>query len=351
MATPARDLIWANFFHLGYNTYADRDDPDWFARTTNHDLGYRPYLRFDTKMWEDLTRRIAQAGGNAIVLSIGDGVRYDSHPEIAVEGAWTPAEMKAEIKRLKGLGIELIPKLNFSTGHDLWLGPYHRMISTPVYYEVCHDLIAELCQIFEGPRYFHLGYDEETQPHQFAYEYVTIRQHDLWWRDFQFFVNEVESAGSRPWIWSDYIWDHLDEFLTRMPRSVIQSNWYYWKNFDLNIDRIDAERQGLTLWQPQEGLVRTKTTRLRTYLELDRAGFDQVPTGSCDVCDDNFPDTVRWCREHISPEHLLGFMQTVWRPVLEDYRDRHELGLAKFAEGRAAWDEAAPIPTGARRKE
>ena len=36
--------------------------------------------------------------------------------------------MKAEKARLAALGIDLVPKLNFSTAHDLWLGDYHRMV-------------------------------------------------------------------------------------------------------------------------------------------------------------------------------------------------------------------------------
>lgn len=338
MSIERDPLLWANFFHLGYNTYSEFVPERGYHNPNNLELSYSPRLRFDTRLWEDLTAEIARAGGNAIVLSIADGFRYESHPEIAVEGAWTTSELRAEIKRLKGMGIQLIPKLNFSSAHDLWLGEYHRMVSTPTYYRVCADIIAELIEIFDECPWFHLGYDEETWWHQTWYEYVVLRQGDLWWRDFLWFVEQVEQRGKRPWIWSDFIWDHNDEFLARMPKSVIQSNWYYLPNFDLDLDAARAKEKGIELIEPTPGQVRTKTTGLRAYLELERGGFTQVPTGSVDVVEDNFPDTVRFARDHIPAERLMGFMQTVWRAVTEDYRDRHELGVQKFAEGVQVWN-------------
>ena len=78
--------------------------------------------------------------------------------------------MRAEVKRLREMGLEPIPKLNFSTCHDTWLGPYARMVSTPKYYEVAKDLIAETIELFDKPRLFHLGMDEEDERNQRHHE-------------------------------------------------------------------------------------------------------------------------------------------------------------------------------------
>jgi hypothetical protein len=334
MGNNETDLIWSNFFQFSYNSYTE--DAAKCGWTGHPDIGYQPYLRWDDRLWSDLTAQMVDAGVNQVIFSLGDGIKYDSHPEIAVEGAWTPNEMKGEIARLKGLGITLVPKLNFSTAHDLWLGDYHRMVSTPTYYQVCADLITEVIDIFDNPPLFHLGYDEETWQHQSWYEYSVIRQHDLWWRDFLWFVDQVESQGARPWMWSDYIWDHTDIFLDRMPRSIIQSNWYYHANFDLDKDQEAAER-GLDLQQSPAG-GRSKTTMLHAYLDLEHGGFDQVPAGSVDVVDDNFPDTVHWVQQNLPKQRVMGFMQTTWRPMMDTYRDRFELAIEKLAEGKQRFD-------------
>ena len=338
MPRTDQDLIWSNFFQFSYNSYSEDAEAGGF-KWHHPELTGKPFLRWDDKLWDDLVGQMVQAGVNQVIFSLGDGIRYDSHPEIAVEGAWTPAEMKAEKARLADLGITLVPKLNFSTAHDLWLGDYHRMVSTPIYYQVCSDLIAEVIDIFDNPPLFHIGYDEETWQHQSWYEYAVIRAHDLWWRDFLWFVDQVESRGSRPWIWSDKIWTHTSEFMARMPKSVIQSNWYYGANFDPDIDRAEAAAEGIDLALPPTE--RDRTTMFHAYEDLKAGGWDQVPAGSVDVAASNFPNTVTWVQQNLPRKNVLGFMQTTWRPMMPAYRPEFELAIEKIAEGRSRYDEEA----------
>jgi hypothetical protein len=304
-ATPD-STIWAYLLHLSYNMWCDREAPEWGEYVTA-----QPFLRFDESLWEDLLHEMQRAGINMVVLDLGDGVRYESHPEIAVQNAWTVDRLKTELSRMRSLGLEPIPKLNFSTAHDAWLGEYSRCVSTPRYYEVCRHLIEEVISHFDTPRFFHLGMDEETAEHQRNYAYCVIRQHELWWHDLQRLVDEVERHNVRAWIWSDYMWHHPDLFFQKMPRSVLQSNWYYGADFDPTI------------------------TYVKAYLDLEIHGYDQIPTGSNWSIPENFEKTVQFCQEHIAPERLLGFLQTVWKPTLEACRERHMAALEKVAHARS----------------
>lgn len=284
------NLIWANLLHLGRNMWGD----------TNR--AYTPPAKkfdCDISLWNELTKKMADSGLNMIVIDLGEAVLYQSHPELAVDGAWTVKQLRQELQRLRGIGLEPIPKLNFSACHDFWLGEYARMLSTKKYYDVCRDLIQEVCEIFDKPRFFHLGYDEENYGNQKTYDYVVIRQGELWWNDFLFFVKTVEKEQVRPWIWSDYYWHHPEEFMKRMPKSVLQSNWYYGDKFGLDIPRVKA------------------------YVDFEKAGFDQIPTGSNWSNDVNFKMTVDFCRKNISKEHLLGFLQTPWHFTFPKDRDYH----------------------------
>lgn len=301
------DRIWAYLIHLGFNFWADREAPEW---NLPH-VTARPYMRFNRELWERLIPKFVEAGINTLVIDLGEGVRYESHPELAARDAWTVKELKTELARLRNLGIEPIPKMNFSACHDVWLGPYSRMLSTDTYYGVCRDLIQEAIEIFDKPRLFHLGMDEETAAHQAMYDYVVIRQHDLWWHDFLFLVEQVEKGGARPWIWSDYMWVHPDEFLAKMPKSVLQSNWYYGESFSPEISYVKA------------------------YLDLEKHGYDQVPTGSNWTVPTNFRDTVKFAKENIAPERLKGFLQTVWRPLLPDCFERHISAIEQVGAARS----------------
>jgi len=108
------------------------------------------------------------------------------------------------------------------------------MVSTDIYYGVCKDLIEEVSKLFDKPRFFHLGMDEETAAHQVNHNYAVVRQGDLWWNDLYLFIAEVEKNGVRPWVWSDYAWHNAELFFKKMPKSVLQSNWYYGSEFDTN---------------------------------------------------------------------------------------------------------------------
>lgn len=300
--------ILAYLLHISFNFWSDHPQADELWGLEH--VAARPYLRCEDRVWNELTQALADAGFNRVVLDLGDGIRYTSHPEIAVEGAWSVSRLAEELARLRRLGLEPIPKLNFSTAHDVWLGDYARMVSTPTYYQVCLDLIQETAELFGRPTLFHIGMDEETYEHQRYYRYSQVRQYDLWWEDLGFYIEAVEAAGSRAWVWSDYVWHHPDLFFAHMPLSVLQSNWYY--GADFGDDVIPA----------------------RAYRDLEDHGFEQVPTGSNWSTPTNFAQTVEYCRACVPPDQLLGFLQTVWRPTLPAYRQRH---LDAIEQARAAF--------------
>lgn len=300
--TQAPAMLWGALLHMGTNMWSDVPVDAWgpFKGEQLKLVCQADHLRFDETVWQTLTARMAAAKMNLVVIDLGEALQYESHPELAVKGSWTIERFRKELARLRGLGLEPIPKLNFSTAHDTWLKAYGRQVSTPTYYAVCADLIREVCAIFDTPRFFHLGYDEETAGHQAKYSYAVVRQGDLWWHDFLFFVNTVEKCGVRPWIWSDYIWNHPAEFLQRMPKSVLQSNWYYGDSFDA-----------------------AKQKYVQAYIDLDKAGFDQIPTGSNWSNDVNFKGTVEFCQKNLASSRLKGFLMAPWFFTLPEWQEKN----------------------------
>lgn len=299
-----KNEIWCNLIHLSFNLWEDHDrlknspDPTIKARI------FDDSLRLSEQLWDDSIARMKHYGMNMALLDLGDAIKYDSHPEIAVKNAWSVSKLKKEVKRLKAMGIEPIPKLNFSAGHDAWLGKYSHMLSTDTYYKVCKDLVEEVVEIFENPRFFHIGYDEEDYSNQRLYDYVVLRQNDLWWKDLYYFVDLLGKHNARPWIWSDYAWEYPESFYSKMPKEVIQSNWYYKDDFS-DLDNV----------------------AVKTYLKLEKNGFDQIPTAGYYEhtpgvyrAEKSAEETVKFSRKHISDNHLLGFIQTNWRPTIEVYR-------------------------------
>jgi hypothetical protein len=207
-----------------------------------------------------------------------------------------------ELEFCRDHGIEPLPKLNFSACHDAWLGRYSRMLSTPAYCDACAALIGEVCELFDGPRLFHIGMDEEDWSHQKNLEYVVVRQGDLWWHDLELLIERVERSGSRAWVWSDVLWDcGRDLFSHRMPRSAVQSNWYYSAEF------------------PQKAL----PNALASFEWLEQMGYEQIPTGSTWSSDQNYGRLVDWCEAHVGSERLAGYMMADWRATTAFWQDTH----------------------------
>ncbi len=314
-------MRWAYMLNLSLNMWCDREGGHWAE--SGYGV-YRPYLRCDDGAWREVVERMAKAGVDMALIDVGDGVHFASHPEIAVEGAWIQPRLRDELQRLRDLGIAPVPKLNFSTAHDAWLGEYSRCVSTPAYYRVCRDLIAETIDLFGGPELFHLGMDEETAAHQQHYAYAVMRQHELWWHDLLLLVEAVGKGGSRAWVWSDKVWTHPDEFYANMPRSVVQSNWYYEPSFQIGEPRTEA------------GPLEYREAYL-AYLDLARAGYEQIPTGSNWSSPANFEATVRFCADQVPPASLLGFLQTPWQATLPELMPKHTAAIDQLAAARAWW--------------
>ena len=291
------EMLWSCLLHLGTNMWRDKEAPplvdDKYFRPNATGTMWNDNAYFDVDVFHRITEKLPELGINTVLIDIGDGIRYDSHPEIGVNGAMTPDELRNEVRRLRALGLEPVPKLNFASSHDAWLGEYERMLSTKTYYNVISDLIHEVSEIFEKPKYFHLGMDEEAAENQAAYGYSVIRAEPVWFRDFYHMVACCERENARPWIWSDYYWHHKEAFKKMMPKSVLQSNWHYW---------------ALSGENGEKGV---HAFSYRAFFDLEELGYDQVPTTTTWSTAGNTYQVVSQLAAH-KMKNIHGFMTAPW---------------------------------------
>ncbi len=331
------EMIWCYLIHLGYNLWEDYRSEGYEMNTYPTSFSeaevrkwahmYQPNLTCEEEVWDHIIEHLAQAGVNMVMIDLADGLKYKTHPEIAVKGAWTPKLLKNKLEKIRALGMEPIPKLNFSTCHKAWTGEYQYCVSSKYYYKFCQDLIEEVHDLFDKPRFIHLGMDEETAANQISLgtQYTVVRSGDLWWKDFLFLVGTVEKLGSRSWIWSDYYWNNPKEFINRMPKSVLQSNWNYYPDLAFDSDNNPTNINS------------------KTFVELEKQGFDQVPTGSLWRNsrewnnNKNFDCLVRHNKRIIAPERLKGFMQTIWTPTLKPCEQTHYRAADLIADARTKY--------------
>ncbi len=296
------EKIWACLLHISMNMWKEKD----------------PILPLDEPLWNDVLEKMAEVGMNMVVMDLGDAIVYKSHPEIAVRNAWSIDRLYKELEKIRAMGLEPIPKLNFSTCHDAWLGKYSRMVSTDKYYDVCRVLIAEVMDIYGKPRLFHLGMDEENSRNQREHEQIVVRQHELYWGDIYFLIGEVMKNGARPWVWQDFVRHKPEIFARMMPKSVLKSNWY---------NRLD--------FNPETNI------EVKGYQTLESLGYDQVPGGSnyYDGTEKNIQKNVKFCAENLASERLLGFIQSPWVSTEEKNREKLIKGIELAGEAKAWYEK------------
>ena len=287
------DKMWAFWMPISYHMWGDPDKAENDSKRWYIPQMYRAKNDVDFDMWDRVMDFLAVRKFNTLLIDVGDGVKLDSHPEIAAVDAVSKDFLKKKLDAARALGLKPIPKLNFSTCHGQWLKEYGYMVGSPKYREVCCDLIKEVAELFGNPEYFHLGMDEEDTAHFGGRSYVVIRKEDVLWRDFYKFFDTAEQCGCRPWVWSDYYWNNEELFIKHMPKDVLQSNWFYGFFQDYPADN--------------------RTGRyISTYEALDKLGYDQVPTSSTWSIEENTVQTMYYSKEHIADERLKGLMTVSW---------------------------------------
>ncbi len=228
--------MWAYMIQLSNNMWGDQGSKWWSAP-------YEEELSTDYKVWRQVIDFLPSQGFNTVLIDVGDAIQYETHPEISIKGAWSKDMMKQELDYMRSIGLTPIPKLNFSTGHDTWLKEYSRMVSTPVYYKVCEDLIKEVAELFGYPEYFHLGMNDSFV----SKEKVKM---DLFKR-----FGYIAAAGDR----------HLVEFC--------EGKWYL-----ENPEKVEEMRFGLTTVPFRRMKLENRRERSNGYLSGEKE-LEIKPTG------------------------------------------------------------------------
>ena len=331
----SKEKVWGLMVYLSKN--------QWMSE-------YRDTIEFDESFWSYILEKCSETGINTILLEVGDGVYYESHPEIALKDSWKPEKVKAEVERCRALGIELVPKLNFSSAHSFWMKEYRNMTSSKPYYDFCSDVIKEIYELFLHPKYIHLGYDEEVPIccHKPEIEYQIMRRGKLLMDDFIFLVREVQKTGATPWAWHDPLWDHTEDYLkyVDLKENVILSPWYYMGLKKEHFTPIEPKAPDGTPneWYEEgyrffeEHPIFSNATEYffsGKVLEMMEKGVKYIPVPSIYSSDYNTDDMVEFFKNgEPSEESIVGFLTAPWLPTLWDSKEKIDKSLELLAAAR-----------------
>lgn len=306
---------------------------------------------FDDDFWNWILEESVKAGINTIILDVGDGIEYATHPEISIKGAWSRNRVRQELKKCREMGLTLIPKLNFATPHDMWLGEYARMISTNTYYRVANDLIKEVYEVFGHPQYIHLGFDEEDARHVRNNELAIYRQGELFWHDLRFLMDCVTDTGAKPFIWGCPLYRHFEEYQAHIGvDDCILSPWAYnaikkehWTPVESRAEYVayynegDYAKLGIKYVEEDPYLVMFREVSPKVVA----GGYKIVPCASVyNRCDYNHMDMIEYFKEMTPDDQFVGFMSAPWCSTVPTERSRqfYEETFRFFKEAKDAYN-------------
>lgn len=236
---------------------------------------YREKMYFDKAIWDNVIDSLPEHGIDTVVIALGEGVVYDSHPELAVEGSWTKDMLKAELAKLKKMGIRAIPYENFAPAHNAWLKDYTYMVGTQKYMDICADIVNDVIDMFDTPDMFHLGFGTEGYNVKYINTY-RLPSHPITVVCRPYILAEQANAlfdicrarGVRPWMWADTrtveAFGGDEGFCRYIPKDVLVSGQYYGN--PVTIVEIDGKP-----------FIKTSNAEMDHFKKLSDWGYTQIP--------------------------------------------------------------------------
>ena len=305
--------------HLGGNMWQKPDNVRMYKKESI-DWLYRDYLVTDDATWHTVTDFLPGCGINTLLIDMGEAVELKSHPELAVRGSWSQEKFKDELKRLRSIGLEPLPKFNFSACHNAWMKDMMYRIGTKEYYRFCNDIIDEACELFDGPALFHLGMDEEDESSQRinGHAVIVTKTPEKFAEDTQKLFDACKRNGARPWMWAgvsvlDY-YGGEKRFAEAVPHDVVLSNYHY-GSIHVGSDDMYA------------------SPSVRHYKTLEQLGYDQIPCAAAwsePTCNLR---TMNFAKNYMDDSKLLGFLSAPWHLTVPDmlYGLLHDATCQKLA--------------------
>lgn len=310
---------FVSLVHLGGNMWQKPDNAKTYKKE-RIDWLYRDYLVTDDVTWKTVTDYLPTCKINTVLIDMGEAVELKSHPELAVKGSWSQEKFKAELQRLRDIGLEPLPKFNFSACHNGWMKEMMYKIGTKEYDVFCRDIINEACELFDGPALFHIGMDEEDWSSQSinGHSVIVTRSPERFAEDTGKLFDACRSNCARPWMWSgitafDY-YGGEKRFAEAVGKDVVLSNYHYGS---IHVDEEDMYASPSVL----------------QYKTLETMGYDQIPcasTWSEPTCNLR---TMHFAKKYMDDRRLLGFMSASWHLTIPEllYGILHDATCQKVA--------------------
>ena len=199
---------------------------------------------------------------NNILMECERGIAWKSHPEIRNPYSVDPDKVRELVKYANQHYMKVTPMVG-SLGHSEWMFRNGKNLDfvedstkpdcycplNPKSYEFLFSLYDEAIDIFNHPKYFHMGRDEHDLFHPFPShpECKKIGNEALYYQDTLKVYDYLKSKNCRPIMWADIFWKaSFRHLIPKLPKDLVMANWIYRPDYEY--PSLDAyQKQGLSI--------------------------------------------------------------------------------------------------------
>ena len=257
------------------------------------DGAYHDKVYFEKAAFHKMTEEAKNAGFDTLVLELAEGIVYNCHPELAIEGSMPRDEFKAELERLKNMGFSLIPLVDFSPAKNAWMQELG-YVGTKRYDDACEAILREVIELFERPEYVHLGYDDESFLAQEDNAVIYKRHYSKRIEDANRLFDICREYGVKPWIWMSKAileaYGGEEEFRKGIPTDVTLTSLAFKRVQEYHIKENRADRD-MTLTS-----------------DIEKWGYPQIPMTSTWLYQAVPMQAFSFYTKHCKGDNFKGFL-------------------------------------------
>lgn len=279
-----------------------------------------------------IDEELATRNVNALVLRIDYNYKFESHPELRIEGGLSKSDIKKMLEVCKKHDIRLIPQINL-LGHQSWATQLGKLLQVypefdetpnvkipekykwpnddslycksycplhPGVHKIVFDLVDEICDVFESDA-FHAGMDEVFYiGHESCPRCSGHNKAELFANEVNLIRNHLALKNRKLWIWGDRL---IDGKTTGMGEWEASMNNTY--------PAIDLIAKDVLIcdWHYE------RPDQTPVLFALKGLSVVTCPWKKSDCAVAQTQDMVRF-RKYATPEmkdRYQGMMQTVWK--------------------------------------
>ncbi len=201
---------------------------------------------------------------NTLIFESSHGMAWKSHTELLCNYSVSPEHIKELVKLAKQRHIAVYPLVQ-SLGHGEWMfrnnstnidfcedssAPWAYCPMDTKSYDFIFDLYKEAIDIYDNPKYFHIGHDEIDNPGKFPNHETckSVGIEKLYFSDTLYVYNFLKARGITPVMWGDiFLRDNHRPYVDALPKDMVIADWHY--DPALTQPSVDFYRdKGLQIW-------------------------------------------------------------------------------------------------------